>query len=344
MRLNGNPGEDICEGCLSDILPFNSITNNRNFREVLMSFFGSYRHLEKASQLIFNPLDNEIRDTLVDLNRTLGGCQYYDEGQFCKLSQKFKCENKGQLSMLCLNVNGLPDKAEEIELMQETLKYKFDILGFTETHLNAVSEKFATLGDYKWAANSRTISKWGGVAIYTRPSLTFKGRTDIDLFEEGVFESVFVEIKDKGDSYIVGVIYRPPNSDTAAFLSNLSTVLEKIKDKRSYLMGDFNLDLLKGESHPATGDFLCSMNSGGLHPLIALPTRITPTSATLIDNIFTNDIFRPISSGLVYTSISDHLPAFAIFGGTEDHPEGDPQFTLKREMKIKNKERFREWL
>ena len=169
MRLNGNPGEDICEGCLSDILPFNSITNNRNFREALMSFFGSYRHLEKASQLIFNPLDNEIRDTLVDLNRTLGGCQYYDEGQFCKLSQSFRCKNNGQLSMLCLNVNGLPDKTEEIELMQEALKYKFDILGFTETHLNAVSEKLATLGDYKWAANSRKVRRWGGVAIILGP-------------------------------------------------------------------------------------------------------------------------------------------------------------------------------
>ena len=86
------------------------------------------------------------------------------------------------------------------------------------------------------------------------------------------------------------------------------------------------------------------MNSGGLHPLIALPTRITPTSATLIDNIFTNDFCRPISSGLVYTSISDHLPAFAIFGDTESHPEGVSQFTLKREMKIRNKERFRIWL
>ena len=54
-------------------------------------------------------------------------------------------------------------------------------------------------------------------------------------------------------------------------------------------MGDFNLDLIKSEHHPATGDFLNSMNSLGYHPLIALPTRITPSSDTLIDNIFTKE-------------------------------------------------------
>ena len=40
----------------------------------------------------------------------------YDEGQFCKISQDFRRKNNGQLSMLCLNVNGLPSKVEEIEL------------------------------------------------------------------------------------------------------------------------------------------------------------------------------------------------------------------------------------
>ena len=109
-------------------------------------------------------------------------------------------------------------------------------------------------------------------------------------------------------------------------------------------MGDFNLDLMKSDHHPATGGFLSEMNSVGFHPLISLPTRITSTSATLIDNIFTNDFCRPISSGLVFTSISDHLPIFAIFGDSGHNLETGPQYTLKREMGIKNKERFRNWV
>ena len=109
-------------------------------------------------------------------------------------------------------------------------------------------------------------------------------------------------------------------------------------------MGDFNLDLIKSEHHSATGKFLDDMNSVGLHPLIALPTRITPKSATLIDNIFTNDFCRPISSGLIYTSISDHFPVFSILGGPEGCIGAGPQYKLKRKMGIGNFERFRKWV
>ena len=174
--------------------------------------------------------------------------------------------------------------------------------------------------------------------------MTFKRRTDIDVFEEGVFESIFVEVNGTGGSFIVGVIYRPPDSNMARFQSSLETVLNKVKDKRSYLMGDFNLDLIKSDHHSATGKFLSDMNSMGFHPLISIPTRITPTSATLIDNIFTNDFCRPISSGLVFTSISDHLPAFAIFGEAGFSLETGSRFALKRQMGASNKEIFRIWV
>ena len=173
------------------MFPFNSITNGRKFWEALSSFFQDKRHLEKASQLLFNPLCEEFKDTLVDLNRTIGNCSYYDEKQFVKMNEGFIARNGGQLSMICHNVNGLPKKRDDFELLQETLRHKFDILGFTETHLNEVSAKVTTLGDYRWVANSRKLKKGGGVAVYLGPHLTFKRRTDIDIFEEGVFESVF---------------------------------------------------------------------------------------------------------------------------------------------------------
>ena len=59
-----------------------------------------------------------------------------------------------------------------------------------------------------------------------------------------MFDSIFVEVKQGGGSFIVGVLYRPPDSDMARFSSNLNNVLDKVKDKRSHLMGDFNLYLI----------------------------------------------------------------------------------------------------
>ena len=81
----------------------------------------------------------------------------YDEDQFSKMLRTFLSQNGGLLSMLSLNINGLSKKKDDLEIFMGTLNYRFDILGFTETHLNGVSEKLATLGDYKSVSNSRKV-------------------------------------------------------------------------------------------------------------------------------------------------------------------------------------------
>ena len=73
-----------------------------------------------------------------------------------------------------------------------------------------------------------------------------------------------------------------------------------------------NLNLLNNESHEITGKFFDSMLSFMLTPLISKPTRITANSATLIDNIFTNDSTHYLKCGLLFTDIYDHFPVFAI--------------------------------
>ena len=89
LRVNSNLEGEICERCLSGLLPFNYFTNDRQFREAVKGFFEDKRHLGNASQLIFNPLCDELKDTLVDLNQTIGSCSYYDEEQFTKMNQEF---------------------------------------------------------------------------------------------------------------------------------------------------------------------------------------------------------------------------------------------------------------
>ena len=89
LKINGTSTLEFCERCLSELLPFNHFSNNRNFREAILGFFENRRHLGNNSELLFNPLDEELKDTLVDLNRTLGGCKYYNESQFCKFRQNF---------------------------------------------------------------------------------------------------------------------------------------------------------------------------------------------------------------------------------------------------------------
>ena len=81
-----------------------------------------------------------------------------------------------------------------------------------------------------------------------------------------------------------------------------------------YICGDFNIDILKHNTHNYTRTFLDYMYSFGLYRLITKPSRITDITATLIDKIFTNELQFQVNSGLLITDISDHLPVFAICG------------------------------
>ena len=80
-------------------------------------------------------------------------------------------------------------------------------------------------------------------------------------------------------------------------------------------MGDYNIDLLKYEHNCATRMFLDMMYSHGLYPLINKPTRITQFTATIIDNVFTNNITHETVNGIITTDISDHLPVFTMCNG-----------------------------
>lgn len=80
-------------------------------------------------------------------------------------------------------------------------------------------------------------------------------------------------------------------------------------NKSLILCGNFNIDLLKASTHKQTPDFLDTLYSRGLYPLITELSRVNTFSATLTDNIFTNVLENSINSGLT----SDHLPVFATF-------------------------------
>ena len=103
--------------------------------------------------------------------------------------------------------------------------------------------------------------------------------------------------------------------DFNEYLKNLLKKLDKEK-KQVYLLGDFNLDLLQTENNDKIGEYYDILTSHLFVPHITLPTRITSSSKTLIDNIFSNDPdFSTGISGNFTFSISDHLPQFLILPG-----------------------------
>ena len=75
-------------------------------------------------------------------------------------------------------------------------------------------------------------------------------------------------------------------------------------------MGDLNINLLKYNSHNPTNEFINSTLSHGFVPMITKPTRLTHTSATLIDHIYTNCITTKSKSGIILNDVADHFGTF----------------------------------
>ena len=70
-------------------------------------------------------------------------------------------------------------------------------------------------------------------------------------------------------------------------------------------MGDFNIDLLKYDTHGKSSNLLDATYANFLLPYISAPSRVTSHSKTNIDNIFSNTIQDVSISGNLVTAISD---------------------------------------
>ena len=75
-----------------------------------------------------------------------------------------------------------------------------------------------------------------------------------------------------------------------------------------YILGDFNIDLLKIETLNSNQEYYNLLCSYGFLPQIIKPTRVVVNhSPSLIDNIFTNNINDEITSGNIFLTFSEHF-------------------------------------
>jgi len=73
-------------------------------------------------------------------------------------------------------------------------------------------------------------------------------------------------------------VYRPPDTDVSLFNPEILVILDKIDRECSKLvlmLGDYNLDLLKSDSHAPTGEFVNNMLSYYFLPTMHSPTRVS---------------------------------------------------------------------
>ena len=308
-------------------------------------------------QQVFNPFEFNTFDTnmhvfdcdpdLQYFNDTtyidsINQCDYLIEDIFNATCQT-KQINSQSLSLFHLNVRSIPKNFDDLCSYLNMLCTRFSIIGVTETWLNESNAQCYSIEGYNHYCKYRETRRGGGVSLFVKNHIAATERDDLCV-KNTHCESLFLEIeKDNFDipnNIIIGLIYRPPNTDVKEFNEGLSNTLEKISREKKiiYLMGDFNINLLDIENHIPSSEFIELLYSYGLYPMITKPTRMQNNSATLIDNIFHNDLNSSHFNGILYTDISDHFPIFSI--NTKTHIDIAPQNSLIRSISECNINQF----
>ena len=167
--------------------------------------------------------------------------------------------------MCHLNIRSKSKNLSSFENYLEIIQYDFTIIGLTETWLNDTNYDCYGLQGYHFIEQHRS-SMGGWVALCIMKHLNYLERHDLAIYDIDI-ESVFIEInKDNfhsGKNIIVGVLYRPPGNDIRTFNEKFELILQKIRreNKISYILGDFNINLLNNDCHQPTGEFFYLMSS-----------------------------------------------------------------------------------
>ena len=162
----------------------------------------------------------------------------------------------------------------------------------------------------------------GGVGFFVHNSFKYEILEEESVFLPGVYESLWIKVQvDKGNFKIIGNIYRPnsaPKANLNTAIATHTSIISKIRSNKAHskcsieIASDFNIDLLKFQEHDKTNDYLETLFSFGLVLTITKPTRVSPSTSTLIDHIFVSNKSKLHNAGIIMTYLSDHYPTFYI--------------------------------
>ncbi len=223
---------------------------------------------------------------------------------------------------LHLNIHSLPSKHEQLkslicELKNIGINVHFILL--CETFLTDNNSDMYPILGYSFMHKSRRTMTKGGVAMYISNEFNFKERPDLCINIEGEFESIAAEIKSKNgtQNLIISEIYRIPNTNVRNSLARYEQAMTMLSNTNCDILvgSDQNMDYMQIGSNAHITELFDMYLTQGIVPTATRPTRITHTSATLIDNIYVKcPRYENINSRIIVSDISDHFPVLTCMG------------------------------
>ena len=274
-------------------------------------------------------------------------CDYYEPKQFNEKTKELQ-NSTSYFHLNCRSLSKNWDSFHDLLCELHDAHFSFDFIGISEVFKCDRDQRLALPGYHNIITRCRDEGNHGGVGLFIKQDINFKIREDLSIFIPHIFESIFVEVSSiSSKNNIVGVIYRPnsqPKADIDIFMKTLLDLMNLItnENKHCTMMGDFNIDLLKYNSHEKTNNYVDNIFSNGFLPIITKPTRVTASSATLIDHIYTNNLNQILTAGIIVNDVADHFGTFHLVKSKS--VQSINTCIKKRSFSDKNTNRFKTYL
>ena len=262
-----------------------------------------------ASQVAENLFsDNEPEDMSSKIYESISNnilqCEYFDLNE----TNKMYTSKNNSLNILHLNIRSLNKNYDKLYDFLQSLLYLPDIVCLSESRIKKQPLVNINIPGYSFV-NVAPLRNAGGVAMYVKNGLKYTNDQTFDLHG---CESLWLTIHQPNTKKVITIatIYRHPGESVDKFIEDFSICLDKLTSaKRTfYILGDINININENDSSTPTKKYINTINSNGAHSIITKPTRVTASSATLIDHIITNDIAHTVVPSVLLSDLSDHYP------------------------------------
>ena len=241
------------------------------------------------------------------------------------------------LNIAHLNIDSLSSKVDQLRHFMYS--NEVHIMALCETKLDEhISDDVISVNNYSIYRNDRN-THGGGVALYVNDVNITEHKLRGDLMPQSL-ELLAIEIKlSMAKPIIIIVWYRPPksSSDQIDIFESLLQEIE-MENKEIVILGDVNCDLLKDTPDYQTRKLNGVCSSFDLQQLITEATRVTESTETLLDHIYTNNIDKVNGSGVIHTGLSDHSMIYVNLGKVKKKPTHKHRYKTNRSFKKFNEE------
>ena len=242
-------GYDIASahGQFNNLLP--SPLHTKSYLDKLRSF-----HDIDLFSLNTHPDDHENQ-----LNTSIR-YEYYTPHSFNEFKKDFdKNQSEHGFSVFHTNIRSIRRNIDNFQThLLDELNFQFSVIGLTETKISYANsdQNIPQLKGYNFEYVPTSLAS-GGVGMYISDTLNYMV---LESISNQAFQALWIEIiLNRKKNIVCGIFYKQHNSPES-FQLYFEEAVEKyiLHDRPVYIMGDFNIDLLKSQSSSISQKFLVS--------------------------------------------------------------------------------------